>query len=74
MTKKITLVPVAMAMSLMMAGVALAKVPAAEADKLGKDLTCVGSEKAGTKDGGPEFTGKWLGTPPGVQYLSLIHI
>ena len=68
MTKKITLVPVAMAMSLMMAGVALAKVPAAEADKLGKDLTCVGAEKAGTKDGVPEFTGKWLGTPPGVQY------
>ena len=68
MTKKITLVPVAMAMSLMMAGVALAKVPAAEADKLGKDLTCVGAEKAGTKDGVPEFTGKWLGTPPGMQY------
>lgn len=46
-----------------------AKVPAAEADKLGKELTCVGAEKAGNKAGTiPEFTGKWLGTPPGVQY------
>ncbi|MGV8805938.1 MAG: DUF1329 domain-containing protein [Polaromonas sp.] len=61
-----TLIPVAV--SLLMAGSALAKVPAAEADKLGKELTCVGAEKAGTKDGVPEFTGKWLGTPPGVQY------
>lgn len=57
-----------MALSLMMAGVALAKVPAAEADKLGKELTCVGAEKAGSKDGVPEYTGKWLGTPPGLQY------
>ncbi|WP_408633930.1 DUF1329 domain-containing protein [Polaromonas glacialis] len=61
-----TLIPVAV--SLLMAGSALAKVPAAEADKLGKELTCVGAEKAGTKDGVPEFTGKWLGTPPGVEY------
>ena len=47
----------------------LAKVPAADAEKLGKELTCVGAEKAGNKDGSiPEFAGKWLGTPPGVQY------
>ena len=50
-------------------GAAQAKVTAAEADRLGKDLTCVGAEKAGNKDGTiPEFSGKWLGTPPGVQY------
>jgi hypothetical protein len=67
MKKTITLVP--MAMSLMMAGAALAKVPAAEADKLGKELTCVGAEKAASKDGSiPEFSGKWLGTPPGIKY------
>ena len=66
MKATMTLIPVAV--SLLMAGSALAKVPAADADKLGKELTCVGAEKAGTKDGVPEFTGKWLGTPPGVQY------
>jgi len=48
---------------------AFAKVTAAEADHLGKDLTCVGAEKAGNKDGTiPEFSGKWLGTPPGMTY------
>lgn len=66
MKATMTLIPVAV--SLLMAGSAMAKVPAAEADKLGKELTCVGAEKAGTKDGVPEYTGKWLGTPPGVQY------
>jgi hypothetical protein len=66
MKKTITLVP--MALSLMVAGAALAKVPAAEADKLGKELSCVGAEKAGSKDGIPKYSGKWLGTPPGLQY------
>ena len=48
---------------------AFAKVPAADADHLGKNLTCVGAEKAGNKDGTiPEFSGKWLGTPPGIKY------
>ncbi len=68
MKQTMTPVPIVLAMSLLVAGAALAKVPAAEADKLGKDLTCVGAEKAGSKDGVPEYTGKWLGTPPGVQY------
>ena len=37
---------------------ALAKVDAAEAAKLGKDLTPIGAEKAGNKDGSiPEWTG-----------------
>ncbi len=66
MKATLTLIPVAV--SLLMAGSALAKVPAAEADKLGKELTCFGGEKAGTKDGVPEYSGKWLGTPPGIQY------
>ena len=72
MKKTMTPVPIVLAMSLLFAGAALAKVPAAEADKLGKDLTCVGAEKAGTKDGVPEYTGKWLGTPPGVKYT--LHV
>ena len=65
---KTTMTVIPLAVSLFMAGAALAKVPAAEADKLGKELTCVGAEKAGSKDGVPEYTGKWLGTPAGVQY------
>ncbi|HMW22150.1 MAG TPA: DUF1329 domain-containing protein [Burkholderiaceae bacterium] len=60
--------PIALAVGLAMMGSAWAKVPAAEADKLGKELTCVGAEKAGTASGVPEFTGKWVGTPPGVDY------
>ena len=66
MKAMMTVVPVAL--GLMMAGAAMAKVTPAEAAKLGKELTCVGAEKAGSKDGVPEYTGKWLGTPPGVKY------
>ena len=44
-----------------------AKVAAAEAERLGKDLTCVGAEKAGNKDGVAAYTGKWLGTPAGIN-------
>ena len=59
MKKKITL------LAAMLLGLAsqqvLAKVDAAEAGKLGKDLTPVGAEKAGNKDGSiPAWTG---GTP-----------
>jgi len=50
-------------------GQAVAKVSDAEAAKLGKELTCVGAEMAANKDGTiPAFSGKWLGTPPGVKY------
>ncbi len=57
------------AIALCVAGTASAKVSQAEADRLGKDLTCVGAEKAGNKEGTiPEYSGKWLGTPPGVKY------
>lgn len=46
-----------------------AKVPEAEAAKLGKELTCMGAEAGANKDGSiPAFSGKWLGTPPGVKY------
>ncbi|AYC33969.1 DUF1329 domain-containing protein [Pseudomonas cavernae] len=43
-----------------------AKVSPEEAAKLGKELTCVGAERAGNADGSiPEFTGKYLGEVPG---------
>ena len=61
------LVPFAVALACLN-GTAMAKVSAAEADKLGKTLTCVGAEKAGTASGVPEYTGKWLGYPAGVDY------
>ena len=61
--------PLGVAVGLLLAGAAIAKVPAAEAEKLGKELTCVGAEKVASKDGlVPEYSGKWLGTPPGIQY------
>ena len=47
-----------------------AKATPEEVAKLGKSLTCTGGEKAGTASGVPEFTGKWLGTPPGIQYAA----
>lgn len=61
-------VPAAIVASLLLAAGASAKVPAAEADKLGKSLTCVGAEKAGSASGVPEYVGKWLGVPPGMKY------
>ncbi|SDL91234.1 Protein of unknown function [Oryzisolibacter propanilivorax] len=60
--------PMALAALLVLAGTAWAKVPAAEADKLGKELNCNGGIKAGNKDGTiPEFTGKYVGKLPGVD-------
>ncbi len=57
-----------LALSLAAASVA-AKVPEADAAKLGKELTCVGAEAGASKDGSiPAFSGKWLGTPPGIKY------
>ncbi len=56
-------------MTMLAAAQAGAKVTAEEAAKLGKELTCVGAEAAGNKDGSiPAFSGKWLGTPPGIKY------
>ena len=57
-----------LALGLMAGGPACAKASPEEVDKLGKSLTCTGGEKAGTASGVPEFTGKWLGTPPGIDY------
>ena len=57
-----------LALSLAAANVS-AKVTEAEAAKLGKELTCVGAEAGPNKDGTiPAFSGKGLGTPPGIKY------
>src|SRR5690554_3912825 len=48
---------------------AQAAVSPQEAARLGNDLTCVGAEAAGNAEGTiPPFSGKWLGTPPHVDY------
>ena len=62
--------PLAAAVGLMVATSVWAKVPANEAEQLGKELTCVGAIKAGNKEGTiPEFTGKWVGAPAGVAHV-----
>ncbi len=46
-----------------------ARATAEEIARLGKDLTCVGAERAGNADGSiPEWSGKWLGVPPHVDF------
>ncbi|MCX7078289.1 MAG: DUF1329 domain-containing protein, partial [Pseudomonas sp.] len=49
---------------------AYAQVSPEEAAKLGKELTCVGAEKAGNADGTiPPYTGKYLGEVPGWNHV-----
>lgn len=51
-------------------GNALAQVSPEEAAKLGKELTCVGAEKAGNAEGTiPPYTGKYLGEVPGWNHV-----
>nr|AAF37001.1 unknown [Comamonas testosteroni] len=59
---------VVLAAGVLFAGAGWAKATPDELARLGKSLTCTGGEKAGSTSGVPEFTGKWLGTPPGIQY------
>ncbi|MBP9712736.1 MAG: DUF1329 domain-containing protein [Sterolibacterium sp.] len=47
-------------------GATYAKATPEELAKLGKELTCMGAEKAGSASGVAEFTGKWLGAGPGM--------
>lgn len=48
---------------------AVAAMSAEELSQLGNSLTPMGAERAGNKDGTiPAWTGKWLGSPPGVAY------
>lgn len=51
------------------AGAAVAEVPAEVAARLGQDLTPLGSQKSGNKDGTiPEWTGGLSSIPAGVSY------
>lgn len=57
------------AQSTFLSGLAYAAATPEEIARLGKDLTCVGSEKAANADGSiSEWTGKWLGAPEGVNF------
>lgn len=50
---------------------AAAKVPAAQAAQLdGPKYTCMGAERAGSSDGVPAFTGKYVGKWPGMTSKS----
>lgn len=58
----------ALAVGVLATGAVWAKVAPDEVAELGRSLNCTRGEKAGTASGVPEFTGKWLGVPAGVQY------
>lgn len=46
----------------------------ADIERLGKDLTCVGAERAGNAEGTiPEWSGKWLGVPDHVDFKGTGH-
>lgn len=47
-------------------GGAQARATPEELGRLGKQLTCMGAEKAGTPAGVAEWSGKWLGAAPGM--------
>ncbi|WP_371185522.1 DUF1329 domain-containing protein [Thalassotalea maritima] len=48
---------------------AAAQASKEDISKLGNELTCVGAEAAANADGTiPAYTGKWLGTPEGIEY------
>lgn len=61
--------PLAASIVLTLSASAYAKVSPEEAAKLGNELTCMGGNAAGNDAGTiPPFSGKWLGTPPGIEY------
>lgn len=49
------------------AGAVQAKASPEDIARLGKELTCIGAEKAGTPTGVAEWTGKWVGPAPGMH-------
>ncbi|GAA0796163.1 DUF1329 domain-containing protein [Marinobacterium sediminicola] len=61
--------PLAASIALALSASAYASVTPQEASKLGNELTCMGGIAAGNEAGTiPAFSGKWLGTPPGIEY------
>jgi hypothetical protein len=80
MKRHLIYTPLAMALwvlcgtaGLMAPAPAQAKASADEIARLGKQLTCMGAEKAGTASGVAEWTGKWLGPAPGMVTESGRH-
>ena len=68
-TKKVMLMTAAAVAMMATAGGALAKVSADQAARLGKDLTPMGSERAGTPDGMvPAWDGGLSAPPAGVKF------
>jgi Protein of unknown function (DUF1329) len=68
-TKKLRLMTATAVALLMTAGGAMAKVSADQAARLGKDLTPMGSERAGTPDGMvPAWEGGLSAPPAGVKF------
>jgi len=70
MTRKLRTLPVGLAIvvAAALAGVAQAEMTAKEIDRLGKDLTPVGAEKAGNKDGSiPSWDGGLTKAPAGFD-------
>lgn len=69
MTKVNMFLTASVAVVLMSAGAALAKVPADQVARLGKDLTPMGSERAGSPDGMvPAWEGGMSAPPAGVKF------
>nr|WP_052321678.1 DUF1329 domain-containing protein [Ralstonia sp. A12] len=68
-TPRLRIPAMLLAGSLALASAAFAADSADELKQLDGKLTPVGAERAGSKDGEiPAWSGKWLGTPPGVTW------
>ncbi len=63
---RLPLLGLVLAISGGLASSAHARATVEDIGKLGKQLTCMGAERAGTASGVAEYTGKWLGAAPGM--------
>lgn len=71
MNCKILFNPLVAALLIANSTAVLAKVSEGDQSRLENELTCVGAIAAGNEAGTiPPFSGKWLGTPPGVEYTA----
>lgn len=61
--------PLAASIALALSTSAYARVSPEDVARLGNELTCMGGVAAGNEAGTiPPFSGKWQGTPPGIDY------